>query len=196
MKGLILLHGRGGSAADITGLIPALGASGLKVAAPEAADNSWWPTSFLAPSAQMEPWVERGLHAVETSLRDLALPRGEVALVGFSQGACLALEYAARRGIGGVVALSGGLVGTEDQGGADPALYGAAGKAFDYRTDLTGTRAVITCHAADPHIPIKRARDSADVLRRLGADARFIEHPGPGHHPMPDGLEAARAVLS
>ena len=168
--------------------MPVLGADGLAVAAPEAPGNSWWPTSFLAPSAQIEPWVERGLATVEEAVEALALPRGEVAVLGFSQGACLALEYGARRGAGVVIALSGGLVGTGDA--AD------GGKRFDYTERLTGTRALITCHEADPHIPLGRARDSQRILSALGADTRLIEHPGPGHQPMADGIEAARRLLA
>ncbi|UWQ21334.1 alpha/beta hydrolase [Jannaschia sp. W003] len=196
MRGLVLLHGRGGSAADMRGLVPLLGAEGMAVAAPEADGHSWWPTSFLAPSAEMEPWVERGIAAVEDAVDSLGLPREEVAVLGFSQGACLALEYMARRGAGGVVAFSGGLVGTGDAGGPDAALGGYGGKAFDYRTDLVGAPALVTCHERDPHIPLARARESAAVLERLGAAVRLVAHPGAGHQPMPDGLAAARALLA
>ena len=198
MRGIVLLHGRGGSARDMRGLLAPLGAEGLAVAAPEARGNSWWPTSFLAPMAQMAPWVARGCDAVDAALRELGLPRGEVAVLGFSQGACLALEWAARRGegIGAVVAFSGGLVGTADAGeDGDDALYGASPKSFDYATDLSGSRAVVTCHERDPHIPLARARESVDVLERLGADASGLWHPGPGHQPEGEGIAAARAVL-
>ncbi|MEM9797494.1 MAG: alpha/beta fold hydrolase [Pseudomonadota bacterium] len=198
MKGLVLLHGRGGSARDMRGLVPHLGADTLSIAAPDAPGQSWWPTSFLAPSVEMEPWVAQGLSAVDAAVAELALPREEIAMVGFSQGACLALEYVARRGagLGAVIALSGGLVGTADAGEADPALYGARGKAFDYDIDLGGLRGLITCHAQDPHIPLKRASKSAEVLRGLGADIQMITHPGPGHQPMPDGLAAARDMIT
>ena len=195
MSGIVLLHGRGASGRDMMGLIPALGAEGFAAAAPDAPGHSWWPTSFLAPSAEMEPWVARGLGRVDGALS--GMERGRSVVVGFSQGACLALEWAARRGvgIGAVVAFSGGLVGTADRGGPEEALYGAADKAFDYGADLTGVRVVVTCHERDPHIPLKRARDSADVLGRLGAEVAMVAHPGVGHQPMPDGIAAARAAV-
>ncbi|WP_308915741.1 alpha/beta hydrolase [Jannaschia sp. LMIT008] len=196
--GLVLLHGRGGSAVDMAGLVAPLDATGFALVAPEAEGRSWWPTSFLAPSAQMEPHVARGLDAVDAAVAALALPRDRIAVLGFSQGACLGLEWAARRGagVGAVIAFSGGLVGTSDVGGPDDALHGHAGKAFDYPTDLAGTAAVVTCHERDPHIPLARARASAEVLDGLGADARMLTHPGPGHQPMPDGIAAARDLLA
>ncbi|TFL18863.1 alpha/beta hydrolase [Jannaschia formosa] len=195
MRGLVLLHGRGGSGRDMRGLLAPLGAEGLAVAAPEAPGNSWWPTSFLAPMAQMEAPLARGLAAVDAAVDGLGLPRGEVAVLGFSQGACLALEYAARRGqgLGAVIALSGGLVGSADAPGE---VYGHGEKALDYDSGLTGLRALVTCHERDPHIPLVRAERSAGVLAALGAEARFIAHPGAGHQPMPDGIAAARALLS
>ena len=198
VRGVVLLHGRGGSGHIMGHLVPILGLEGAAVAAPEAAvEKSWWPTSFLAPSVDMEPWVARGLDAVDGALDDLGLPRGAVALVGFSQGACLASEWAARRGagIGAVVGFAGGLVGTSDAGPPSEALRGHADKAFDYATDLAGTRVVLTCHERDPHIPMKRVRDSAAVLRGLGAAVALVEHPGGGHQPMPDGIAAARRAV-
>ena len=193
--GLVLLHGRGSSARDIMALVPLLGAGGLKLAAPEAPGQSWWPTSFLAPMARMEAPLAAGLATVERAVEGLGLPRHRVAVLGFSQGACLALEYAARQGagLGAVIGLSGGLVGTGDAPGE---IHGHREKRMDYDTDLTGLRALVTCHEADPHIPLVRARTSAEVLAGLGAEARFIAHPGPGHQPMPDGLAAAREILA
>ena len=198
-RGVVLLHGRGGSARDMVGLVAPLGMEKWRITAPQADGNSWWPTSFLAPSAQMEPHVETGIDRIDAAIAALELPRQSIALVGFSQGACLALEYAARagEGLGAVVGLSGGLVGTADDGeGPSQALYGHAGKRFDYGTSLGGTAALITCHEADPHIPIQRARASVDVFEGLGAEASIIEHPGAGHQPMQDGLDMARDLLS
>ncbi|PWJ17003.1 alpha/beta hydrolase [Jannaschia seohaensis] len=194
-RGLVLIHGRGDSAQGIAGLVPVLGAAERRIAAPEAPGNSWWPTSFLAPMAEMEPWVARGLDAVDAAIAATGLPKEAVALAGFSQGACLALEYAARRGQGlpAVIAFSGGLVGSAD---AEGEVYGFAEKALDYAGDLTGTHILVTCHERDPHIPLSRAEKSVAALRGLGAEARLIAHPGPGHQPMPDGIKAARAVLA
>lgn len=198
MKGLVLVHGRGGSARDMLSLVGPLGAGELAVAAPEAPGRSWWPTSFLAPMAQMEAPLAAGLEAVDGAMTSLGLPRDQIAVLGFSQGACLALEYGARHGagLGAVIGLSGGLVGSGDGAGAlQDALYGHADKRFDYAGDLAGLPVLVTCHSQDPHIPIKRARDSIKVFGGLNARATLIEHPGPGHQPMPDGISAARALL-
>lgn len=183
--GLILLHGRGGSAADILGLASAAGR--VAAVAPEAPGRSWWPTSFLAPAAAIEPFVIRGLAAVRAAAAALAaegIPRDRLWLAGFSQGACLALEAFAREGGGmaGVLAFSGGLVGTADADGAPQAdLHGHGPKRFDYAGSRTGARVWIGVHARDPHIPLARVRDSAGVLAALGARVETAEYPGAGH---------------
>jgi predicted esterase len=145
--------------------------------------------------AQMEGPLATGLAAVEEAVASVGLARDRIALVGFSQGACLALEYAARRGagLGAVIGFSGGMIGTADAPGE---VYGHTEKAFDYATDLSGLHALVTCHERDPHIPVSRAKQSAVVLSRLGAMARVIMHPGPGHRPMADGMAAAREMLA
>ncbi|MEM8824541.1 MAG: dienelactone hydrolase family protein [Pseudomonadota bacterium] len=195
--GVVLIHGRGASPRSMLPLLAPLGLEGLPLEAPAAPGGSWWPTSFLAPMAEMAAPIADGLAAVDAAVAEIGMPRSHVALVGFSQGACLTLEYAARQGagLGAVIGFSGGLVGTSDDGAPDPALYGHGGKAFDYENDLSGTQVLITCHEQDPHIPLKRAQASASVLTALGADARLIEHPGGGHQPMPNGIVAARAIL-
>jgi phospholipase/carboxylesterase len=117
--GIVLAHGRGGSAGDILGLLAHAALPDVAAFAPEAPGNSWWPTSFLAPTAQMGPFVAAGLAAIREGVAALGaegLPRNRIWLGGFSQGACLALEAFAREGEGlaGVIALSGGLVGSGD----------------------------------------------------------------------------------
>ncbi|GIT90775.1 hypothetical protein JANAI62_12300 [Jannaschia pagri] len=175
-------------------LLAPLGLSDAALATPEAPGHSWWPTSFLAPTSEMEPHVEVGLSAIEAAVTGLDLPRSDIALIGFSQGACLALEYTARRGkgLGAAVGLSGGLVGTADGSGQ---IWGYPDKLFDYDTDLTGVPVLVTCHTQDPHIPLVRAEASARVLTALGAGAEMMIHPGPGHQPMPEGIAAARRML-
>lgn len=198
--GLVLIHGRGASAADILGLGAALERDDIAFAAPEAPGRSWWPTSFLAPAADMAPYVTRGLAAVDAAiaaLRGGGVPGDRIAIAGFSQGGCLALEYAARRGgLRAVAGLSAGLVGTGDVGGApEPALYGFADKTFAYQTALAGTPAYLSVHMEDPHIPLARARRSAQVLETLGAEVTLREKPGPGHGIDAADLEALRRML-
>lgn len=199
--GLVLVHGRGGSAADILGLGQALALPDLALVAPEAEGRSWWPTSFLAPMAQMAAPLAAGLAAIEGAIEALeaeGVERSRIALAGFSQGACLALEYAARSGAGlhSVYGLSGGLVGTSDTGGPDQALFGFGDKTFDYQGDLSGLPVYVSVHEQDPHIPLKRARDSVAVFDRLGAKTRLEVAPGAGHGLLRPDVEALRSGLN
>jgi phospholipase/carboxylesterase len=167
--GLVLVHGRGATAEGILDLGLALALPDLALAAPQAPGMTWWPTSFLEPAAQMEPYVERGMAAIDAAIDALVeegLSRDRIALAGFSQGGCLALEYAARRGgVTAVFGLSAGLVGTGDaEGPATDALYGFGPKAFDYATRLDGVPVEITVHERDPHIPLARAQESETVF--------------------------------
>lgn len=200
--GLVLLHGRGGGAADILDLARALELENLAAVAPEAPGNSWWPASFLAPHATLAPYLDAGLAAVEEAVALLeaeGLPRGRIAVAGFSQGGCLALEYAARSG-GGLLAaagLSSGLVGTGDAGGpARDSLYGHAPKALDYGTLKPPFPVLITCHERDPHIPLERVRASEAAFTATGTDPRVTLHPGAGHGILPADVAALRALLA
>ena len=199
-QGLVMLHGRGGSAADILSLLDHAALPGVAAVAPEAPGNSWWPSSFLAPAAQMQPFVQRGLVAVSAGvarLEQAGLGRGAIWLCGFSQGACLALEAFAREGAGlaGVFAFSGGLVGFADQGDPDPALSGHTGKRLDYTGQREG-QVWISVHQRDPHIPLKRAEDSAAALRRMGAAVELQIYPGAGHAVMREDIAALRRHLN
>lgn len=198
--GLVLLHGRGAGAADILQLSDLLGLPEVAALAPEAPGRSWWPTSFLAPTAQMEPHVQHGLGAIREAVAAFeaeGLPRSRIWLAGFSQGACLALEAFAREGTGlaGVLGFSGALVGTADaEGGPDPALYGHRPKRLDYPA-ATGD-VWLSVHQRDPHIPLKRVEDSAAALRAAGATVELQVYPGEGHGVMRADLAALRALLN
>ncbi len=201
--GLVLLHGRGGTAEDIARLAPALGAEDFAIAAPQAADRSWWPVSFLAPMDALEPWLSSALAATGravAALEQRGLARRDIAIAGFSQGACLALEYAARSGgpFRAVLGLSGGLVGTSDAADrGEAAVRGHGGKDFDYGpARLDGVSVYLGCHSFDPHIPAERVKTSAAVLRRRGAEVAMRLHPGAGHGLHPADLTAARAALA
>lgn len=199
--GLVLVHWRGATAEGILDLGHALALPDLALAAPQAPGMSWWPTSFLAPAAEMEPFVERGLAAIDAAIAalvDEGLDPGDIALAGFSQGGCLALEYAARRGgLRAVFGLSAGLVGTGDaEGVPTDALYGFGPKEFDYATRLDGVPVEITVHERDPHIPLARARDSEAVFARLGAKARLSVTPGAGHGIGTEAVATMRGHLN
>ena len=198
---LVLLHGRGGGAADILDLGAALKPAGAAFFAPEAAGRSWWPTSFLAPIDALEPWLGSALAAVDRTIevaREEGFAEDRICLIGFSQGACLALEYAARSGrrLGAVGGFSGGLVGTADAPGEpSEALYGHIPKRFDYGTALSGLPIYLGCHARDPHIPMARVRESETVLSHLGADCRVATHPGAGHSVTAEDITTMRGLL-
>lgn len=194
---VVMIHGRGATAASILALAREFETPGTRYLAPQAAGRTWYPNSFLAPLAANEPGLSSGLRAVEDVLRRVekaGVPAEHVVLLGFSQGACLATEFAARhpRRYGGVVALSGGLIGTGEKEGAAP----PQDKRFDYDGDLAGTPVFFGCSDRDPHIPLQRVRTSAEVFRELGAkvDERIYE--GMGHTVNDDELAYVRTLLA
>lgn len=184
---MIAVHGRGASAEDILALAAELGHPELAYLAPQAAGHTWYPRPFLAPIPENEPFLSSALAAVAAALdrvRAAGIPPERTVLLGFSQGACLATEFAARnaRRYGGVVGLSGGLIGPD-------------GTPRDYPGSLAGTPVFLGCSDVDAHIPAARVRESAEVLRRLGGavDARL--YPGMGHTVNRDEIGAVRAIL-
>ena len=183
----IMLHGRGAGADDMLGLAAHLAVPDVAVLAPNAAGSSWWPDSFLAPLAVNGPGLDSGLSVVEDLLVHLersGFGPERTVLVGFSQGACLALEAAARfaRPFRAVAGLSGGLVGTgEGDGGPLDALYGRPDKTFDYHGSLHGVPVLLGCHERDPHIPLARVSRTAEVMDAMGARVETMVLPGAGH---------------
>ena len=184
---MILVHGRGDSAAGILGLADEFEADDVCWLAPQAAQNTWYPYSFLAPIDSNQPGLESGLRViaglVATLERD-GVPAARVGLMGFSQGACLAQEFAARhaRRYAAIVGLSGGLIGPPDT----PRDYGGA---FD------GTPVFLGCSDIDPHIPVERVNESADVFRRMGAQVDERIYPGMGHTVNADEIAAVNQLL-
>ncbi|GAB5534501.1 MAG: dienelactone hydrolase family protein [Rubricoccaceae bacterium] len=201
---VLLLHGRGASAESILPLATELGRADLPALAPQAPAGAWYPHSFLAPLAANEPHLSQSLARVGSTVQhllDSGIPQTGIALVGFSQGACLALELAARTGgrWGAVIALSGGLIGTSELANAEPTLQGMGGpfadKAFDYASSLDSTPVFIGGSDVDPHIPLARMERSAEVLRQLDAKVDLRVYPGLGHTVNADELAAGRALL-
>ena len=194
---LILLHGRGAGAEDILALGREIAPVGVAILAPDADGATWYPHSFLAPLHSNQPHLDGALATIERVVNRAeaaGIDRQRVALGGFSQGACLMLEYAARTGgcWGAVIALSGGLIGTgEDSSGKPP-----ADKRFEYDADLAGTPVLLACSDVDPHIPFSRVRRSALVLENLGAKVDERIYKGMGHSVNRDELDAARALLA
>ena len=199
---VVMLHGRGGAPEDMVGLADLLGLPDLAILAPTAAGQSWWPDSFLAPIEANEPGLGSGLSVVSSLLDNLAeqgFGPERIALVGFSQGACLAVEAAARlaRPFRAVAALSGGLVGTGDAGGPPlTELYNRPAKRFDYEGRLDNVPLLLGCHEQDPHIPLARVRESAKVLGAMGAQVDTIVIPGAGHGIVADEASWLRKHLN
>ena len=189
---VILLHGRGSPAANIIQLAGAFEpdpASEQKIAflAPQANGNTWYPYRFIAPVEQNEPYLSSALGKIDEII-DKAVEAGlhsrQVAVVGFSQGACLALEYAARgtRQTGGVAALAGGLIG--DPAADRPPL-----------PDLKGLQVFIGCGDQDDHIDIALAERSAVLFAEAGAEVDFRRYPGVPHTILEDEIGAARDLI-
>jgi phospholipase/carboxylesterase len=177
---MILVHGRGATAASILELAAALDQPGFAYLAPQAAGNVWYPYSFLAPLAMNEPGLSSALGVLDTVLSGVTaagIRLEKTILLGFSQGACLALEYAARhaRRYGGVIGLSGGLIGPDDT-------------PRDYAGSLQRTPVLLGCSDIDPHIPKERVLSSAEVFRRLDGDVTERLYPGMGHTVNQDEL--------
>ena len=199
---LVMAHGRGGSPEDMLRLAEHLALPDAAFLAPAAAGGSWWPASFLAPLAANEPGLSSGLGVFRTlieQLQDSGIEPDRIVLIGFSQGGCLALEYAARSGrvFRGVVGLSGGLVGTGEAGGpATDELYGHTPKRFDYAASLPDSSVFLGCHELDPHIPLARVRESEAVFERLGSAVTVKVLPGTGHGIIEDEVRALRGLYN
>ena len=184
---MILLHGRGASAQGMLALAEELNVPDVAYLAPQAARRSWYPQSFMAPTEQNEPELHSALQRISDLLeqiQDAGLGPERVVLLGFSQGACLATEYAARtpQRYGGVVGLSGGLIGPEE----DP---------LEYEGSLDETPVFLGCSDQDPYIPLERVQDTADVLRDMDARVTTRIYEGMGHTTNEDELQHIRRLL-
>ena len=184
----VLLHGRGGSAEDMLGLAEEFGQGEIAYLAPQAPGHTWYPSSFLAPLAQNEPHLGNALATVGATLDRLAqqgFAAERVALIGFSQGGCLALEYVARNAkcYGAVAGLSAGLIGPP-------------GTPRDYAGALAGTPVFLGCADIDSHIPLARVHESRDVLEKLGAEVTERIYPGMGHTVNADEITHLSKLLA
>lgn len=184
----ICIHGRGASAHDILDLAHEFAADDVAYLAPQAADNTWYPYSFLQPIATNEPGLTSGLRKIESLIRTLegeSATRDRIVLLGFSQGACLALEFAARHATryAAVIGLSGGVIGPP-------------GTPRDYKGTMNGTPVFLACSDIDPHIPIGRVHETAEVFRVLGAVVDERIYPGMGHLVNTDEIAAVSALLA
>lgn len=184
---MVMIHGRGASAEDILTLVPELNRPGFVYLAPQAANNAWYPNSFLAPLASNEPGLSSALAVIASIFEQLAqagISPEHTILLGFSQGACLSLEYIARnaRLYGGVAGLSGGLIGPD-------------GTPRDYQGSLANTSIFLGCSDIDPHIPKRRVEHSAEVLGRMGGNVTMRLYARMGHTVNEDEIRAVQAMM-
>jgi phospholipase/carboxylesterase len=185
---MILLHGRGASAEDILDFADSFDLPQVVAyLAPEAAEHTWYPYSFLAPTEQNQPWLDSALELVKRTVQRATgarIPERKIAFVGFSQGACLVTEFVARNAAhyGGVIAFTGGLIGPP-------------GTKFSYSGTLAGTSCFLGAGDPDLHVPWKRIEETASVLSALGATVTLRRYPGLPHTINEDEREAARGIL-
>ncbi|MDB5231280.1 MAG: phospholipase [Chitinophagaceae bacterium] len=186
-KVLIMLHGRGGSAEDILSLASHLDVKDFSLFALQATNNTWYPDSFLAPPSQNEPWLSSALKLLRELLDDL-INKGVVAeniyFAGFSQGACLTLEFVTRNAAkyGGVVAFTGGLIGDK--------IYSE-----NYKGDFKGTPVFIGTSNPDPHVPVERVYATTNILKNMNADVTEKIYSNMGHTINQDEIDNANKLV-
>jgi phospholipase/carboxylesterase len=172
-KAIILIHGRGGDARGMVDMQEYLPLQDFAILAPQATNNTWYPYSFMAPVAANEPWLSSAIDTVHGLIDEVinsGIPAEHLYLAGFSQGACLTLESAARKAqrYGGVIAFTGGLIGET----IDPK---------NYQGDFAGTPILISSGDPDPHVPVTRVHESEAILKSMGAAVHVKLYPGRQH---------------
>ncbi|HVT88326.1 MAG TPA: dienelactone hydrolase family protein [Tepidisphaeraceae bacterium] len=184
---ILLIHGRGASPEDMIELYEELNVPHCAALAPEAAGRTWYPHSFLAPLEANQPYLDSALNRIESIVAELLsrnIPSSRIALLGFSQGACLTLEFAARhpRVYGAVIGFTGGLIGP-------------AGTDRDYPGSLAGTPVFLGAGDPDPHVPFERVLETEQTFKKMGAAVELRRYPGLPHTINRDEFDAARALI-
>jgi phospholipase/carboxylesterase len=181
----VLVHGRNETPQKMLALAEALALPEMAFIAVSAAAKSWYPKGFMAPLAENQPQLDDALERLERLVEGLQRPLRQIALVGFSQGACLSSEFVSRRGgrWGALIALTGGLIGPPEQ----TTWPGPP---------LDGTPVLLGINVPDDWVPVGRVRQTADVLRARGGQVELIEYPGQAHTVSDDELARARVLLA
>lgn len=186
-KAVIFIHGRGASAEDILSLNTHLGIEDAALFAPQATNNSWYPFSFMAPVKENQPALDSALGMLKELVSDIenaGIAQDQIYFVGFSQGACLTLEYISRNAgkYGGAVAFTGGLIGKEIN-------------MQNYKGNFKQTTVLITTGDPDPHVPVSRVEISEGILRKMGADVTIKIYPGRPHTIGKMEIELAKKLI-
>ena len=185
---MIMLHGRNAGPRNILELAGALADPAFTYLAPTASGGTWYPYSFMADRSSNQPGLSSGLWVIDQLVRDIesrGIPKRRIVLLGFSQGACLACEYAVRHParLGGVIGFSGGVIGPP-------------GTAWDSPGSFDGTPVFLGCSDVDGHVPKTRVDESAMVFERMGAVVTKRIYPGMGHLINEDELGSARDLMA
>jgi len=186
-KALIMIHGRGADASDILDLAKYINASEFALLAPEATNNTWYPQSFLAPQAMNEPWLSSAISLVGETvsrIKEAGIAESSIYFLGFSQGACLALEYVTRNAkkYGGVVAFTGGLIGEKIHN-------------ENYKGNFDNTPVFIGTSNPDPHVPVERVYASSNILGSMGAAVTYKVYENMGHTINNDEIVQANKLI-
>jgi predicted esterase len=184
---MLMVHGRGARAEDILTLADQFNQPGFAYLAPQAAENTWYPNRFLVPLAENEPWLSSALAFVGDVFAQIVkagIPAERIILLGFSQGACLTLEFAARnaRRYGGIVGLSGALIGPDET-------------PRDYPGSFAGTPVFLGCSDVDFHVAKERVNESAEVFTRMGGEVTKRLYPNHDHSVNQDEIEFVRGMM-
>jgi len=184
---MLMVHGRGARAEDILTLADQFVQPGFAFLAPQAAENTWYPNRFLVPLAENEPWLSSALAFVGETLNRIlnaGIPSERIILLGFSQGACLALEFAARNAqrYGGICGLSGALIGPDDT-------------PRDYPGSFYGTPVFLGCSDVDFHVPKERVIESAEIFKRMGGNVTERLYPNHDHSVNQDEIDFVRGMM-
>ncbi|MDX1639300.1 MAG: alpha/beta fold hydrolase [Balneolaceae bacterium] len=185
---MILVHGRGARARSMIPLAEEFAQPDFYYVAPQADNHTWYPYSFLEPKEKNQPGISSGLQRIYdliTHIEEAGLPREKIMLLGFSQGGCLATEFAARHPgrYGGVVGLSGGLIGPE-------IMF------EEYHGNMEDTPVFLGCSTVDPHIPKERVDETEKVFRALGARVTKKLYPGMPHTVNEDEIKQVRGLMA
>jgi len=184
---LVMLHGRGANAEDILSLANYLNISEYTLLAPQATGNSWYPNSFLAPPHMNEPWLSSAIDILDDITDDInenGIDDNNIFYLGFSQGACLTLEYVTRNAkkYGGVVAFTGGLIGDK--------IYEQ-----NYSGDFESTPVFIGTSDPDPHVPVQRVIESTSILKTMNALVTEKIYKNMGHTINEDEIEMVNSAI-
>lgn len=184
---VIMVHGRNAGPANILDLVPVLDRPHFTYLAPAAAGRTWYPLSFMAEIEKNEPGLTSALTKLASlvaNVESVGVPRSRIVMLGFSQGACLTSEFAVRNAsrFGGFIVFTGGLIGPP-------------GSSWNYAGRFDGTPIFQGSSDPDPHVPVSRVQESADVFRSMGAHVTTRIYPGMGHTVNDDEIAHARLIL-